>query len=176
MTPKLLKKIILSIALVIIIVIGICFAWRNSSSKSFTETRTGISFSYAPQYTLVEQAGTGEDGSATTILWLYSEKGRILIVPTIMSIADAEKEKKFYETTLFGNAEQVSNTHEAFGDYVGFKSVVGFDHLFYTLYRPKTATSTLILRTEIIASSTEMGVHLDNDLKDIFYNLNFIRI
>ncbi len=172
MNPQLLKRLILSSALIIIVIVIAYFGFKKFGKESYTEPKIGMSFSHSSNFTLVTQEGVG-DVNQTTILWLYSNKGRILIVPSVLPIADVEKEKKFYETTLFGNPEQVSNTHEAFGEYVGFKSVVGFDHLFYTLYRPRTATSTLILRTEIIASSTEDGVGLDKELHSIFESLTF---
>lgn len=175
------KKIFLGVIIVIVVIVAGFYAYTRSSNvvieekarKTYSSDLLGMTLTYPENFSLSEkESSSGGDKQQPIILTLHSPQGRILIVPSVRSTSEVEKERNFYESFLFNEAQSV-NSRVDYGKFRGFKSAPGLENSLFTMYTQKNETESLTLRTEITASSSDALSAHEQVLLSIFDSVSF---
>ncbi len=132
----------------------------------------GFKFKYPNDFTMDEIPAKG-DPKQSIILALYSDRSKIIIVPSVQSPEFVESEKKFYNDILFKVDGQINNSKIEVNRFRGFKSMSGTEQLMITLYTEIDSKRSFVLRTEITASSTEDLIRSESNLNSIINSISF---
>lgn len=125
-----------------------------------------------PQTLRVKESYFGKNEEKITIITFSNNKRSILLVPLIRNNTDVSNEKKFYEGFLFKDPNQNNNSHVSIGEFDGFKAIVDYETVRYTVYKPTSDEETLILRSEITASTTNNLNIAEHEFIDILRGVN----
>jgi hypothetical protein len=149
------------IALVFVIVCIVLIGWgiRSHSSRSivtYIDPGAGISISH-PYYLKLTPVPTEKKAM---LFYLDAPGSHAAFVGFMKDHDYVERDRRFYDGVLFKEPNQTVNSRVSFGDYTGYKAVVDVNVYRYTLYRNINASSSLIIRSEISASSSPSSSRL----------------
>ena len=162
------------IVLSVMVIFGIVYVYSDkitntyniisgNTTKIYKNTEIGIFLKYPSNFVL--SASTTPDKAA--VLDFSSRSNRILFAIFIQDKDFVSRDKLFYESILFKDPNQIKNSHVTFGDYEGFKALITFEQSRYAIYRSLDATSSLVIRAEISASSTDALLDSENVFKSM---------
>lgn len=156
------KFVYIFIVLVVVAIVVWAFVWQgigSTGSVSYTDEHTGISLDHARRLTMTP-VSTDEPA---TLFYLDAPGNKIIFASFIKDPEYVERDQRFYDSVLFKEPEQTVNSRITIGEYFGYKAVIDASTYRYTLYRPITASSSLIIRSELAASSSPEIALLEQD-------------
>ncbi len=129
-----------------------------------------MSFSYTSDYALEEI----KSPEKVAIVKLSApDNANILLVFIEKGTEDVSNDKKFYNSILFNNPNQTTNSIIQIGQFEGFRAEIGPDQLRHTVYGTINDTLGLIIRSETNASSTQTLYRSEDAFKEIIKSIRF---
>lgn len=163
------------IALILVVLIAVAIFVITSpslSNETYSNQDMGLSFSYPSGFNIT--ASSSPEKYAIVDLFSGDMTEHALLVFIVKDHQGVENDRKFYESMLFRDPGQLAqNSRVAIGDLSGFKALISPEQSRYTVYKSIEGKPSLIVRSEITASSSDKLLSLDGVFSDIIKSVKF---
>lgn len=172
------KKFSILILLLVVIIVGAIYAANSSpsagdspkiqSTRLYSNEALGLNFEYPGRFTVLQQFPAGASSTAPIAIVLSADDGQIVVAPSLVSMAEGQKDVLRNETTLFQDASgRMRNSKITLGQFTGFKSLVDFNNSRYILYLPAGTDHTLELKIDTSAKTPDSLLSIEEILRSI---------